>query len=257
MKPLNIAHRGGAGLWPENTLLAFESAARAGYDGAELDVQLTADGEVVVFHDFCPASRNCTNFDGSLFSGEERLLRSWTFQELQNLNVGQSVVQRIPTLADVIKATRAIAPRFQLFIELKLSVRNSGLSASPRRLAEAVVATLREHDGVHDSILIGFNWSALDYVRTIAPDLRVWCSSKDDESATRPDSIATMGAEGWFPEAVLATPERIERARALGLKVGVWTVNDIQAMRAAATNGVDAICTDYPDRLATVLGDIS
>ena len=66
-----------------------------------------------------------------------------------------------------------------------------------------------------------------------------------------------MGAEGWFPEAVLATPERIERARALGLKVGVWTVNDIQAMRAAATNGVDAICTDYPDRLATVLGDIS
>src|SRR5437763_3915862 len=50
-KPLNIAHRGGALLWPENTLFAFISAAKAGYDGAELDVQLTRDEKLVVFHD--------------------------------------------------------------------------------------------------------------------------------------------------------------------------------------------------------------
>lgn len=253
MHPLNIAHRGGAGLWPENTLLAFENAARAGYDGAELDVHLTADGEVVVFHDFCPSPRNCANLDGSPLSVIDRPLHEWTLQELQNLNVGQGVVQRIPTLAAVIKATRAIAPRFQLFIELKLASENRGLSASPRRLAEAVVATLREHDDAHHSILIGFNWRALDHVRTIAPELRVWCSSKDDAGATRLDEIAAMGAEGWFPDSAHAAPENIDRARALGLKVGVWTVNDIQEMREAAANGIDAICTDYPDRLAAVL----
>lgn len=256
MRPLNIAHRGGAGLWPENTLLAFENAARAGYDGAELDVHLTADGEVVVFHDFCPSTRNCTNLDGSPLSVSDRPLLEWTLQELQTLNVGRGAVQRIPALADVIKATRAIAPRFQLFIELKLSVRNSNLSASPRRLAEAVVATVREHDGAQDSVLIGFNWRALEHVCTMAPELRVWCSSKDDESTARLDDIAAMGAEGWFPDAAHATPENIDRARALRLKVGVWTVNDIQEMRAAAANGIDAICTDYPDRLAAVLESV-
>ena len=52
MSTLNFAHRGGAGLYPENTLAAFGDAVARGCDGAELDVQLSKDGEVVVFHDF-------------------------------------------------------------------------------------------------------------------------------------------------------------------------------------------------------------
>ena len=51
MKPLNIAHRGGAGLMPEDSLAAFRDAVTRGCDGAELDVQLSKDGEVVVYHD--------------------------------------------------------------------------------------------------------------------------------------------------------------------------------------------------------------
>ena len=51
-RPLNIAHRGGAGLFPENTLAAFRDAVARGCDGAELDVQLSKDGEVVVYHDY-------------------------------------------------------------------------------------------------------------------------------------------------------------------------------------------------------------
>ena len=52
MSTMNFAHRGGAGLYPENTLAAFRDAVARGCDGAELDIQLSKDGEVVVFHDF-------------------------------------------------------------------------------------------------------------------------------------------------------------------------------------------------------------
>jgi glycerophosphoryl diester phosphodiesterase len=61
---LNIAHRGGAGLWPENTLNAFARAAAMGADGAELDVQLTRDNEVVVFHDNRLKADLCRDADG-------------------------------------------------------------------------------------------------------------------------------------------------------------------------------------------------
>ncbi|MEO7053402.1 MAG: glycerophosphodiester phosphodiesterase family protein, partial [Rhizomicrobium sp.] len=69
MKTLNIAHRGGAGLRPENTLVAFRHAIALGCDGAELDVQLSADGIVIVHHDF-RLNPALTRLDGAWLAGE-------------------------------------------------------------------------------------------------------------------------------------------------------------------------------------------
>ena len=71
-RPLNIAHRGGAKLWPENTLFAFEQSASAGFDGAELDVQLSRDGRLVVFHDFLFKPELCRHADGRWLGARER-----------------------------------------------------------------------------------------------------------------------------------------------------------------------------------------
>ena len=68
-KLLNIAHRGGARLWPENTLYAFAQAARAGCDGAELDLQLTRDGRLVVFHDYRLKPELCRSPGGRWLKG--------------------------------------------------------------------------------------------------------------------------------------------------------------------------------------------
>ena len=88
-RPLNIAHRGGAGLWPENTLHAFEMAAKAGYDGAELDVQLTRDGKLAVFHDFRLSAALCRRADGHWLRRDLKLIRDLSFAELSQYDVGR------------------------------------------------------------------------------------------------------------------------------------------------------------------------
>ena len=88
-KPLNIAHRGGAGLWPENTLFAFVNAAKAGYDGAELDVQLTRDGRLAVFHDFRLSPALCRRPDGRWVRRNLPLIRDLDFSELAAFDIGR------------------------------------------------------------------------------------------------------------------------------------------------------------------------
>src|SRR5579872_1845767 len=159
--PLNIAHRGGAQLWPENTLPAFIAAARAGFDAAELDVQLTRDGRLVVFHDFRLKPRLCRKGGEWLRPRRLRrppLIRNMSFDELRAWDVGRarpgSLYARrharvswtddtpMPALSEVIAAVRAINSGFRLFIELKSALRR-GLSAPPEELADAVVDELQ------------------------------------------------------------------------------------------------------------------
>ena len=100
-RPFNIAHRGGAGLWPENTLFALENAARAGYDGAEIDVQLTKDGRLACFHDFKLKPELCRGPDGSWLTRREarRLPPIWrlTYEDLSAFDVGR-VDEVVPLL---------------------------------------------------------------------------------------------------------------------------------------------------------------
>jgi glycerophosphoryl diester phosphodiesterase len=280
---LNIAHRGGAGLWPENTLFAFEQAASAGFDGAELDVQLSRDGKLIVFHDVRLKPELCRQSDGRWLSARERRpIRELTWSALQTFDVGRIKPrtlyaqhhrvlhprdgERIPLLSEVIAAARRHNANFRLFIELKTSTGARSLSASPEDLAEAVVAELRDTGFIRSAVLIGFDWAALRHAKMIAPDLPCWFTTRrraphasrawaagyhpSKFKGSIPEAIARAGGQGWLASAAQATRSRIEDARALGLKIGVWTVNDIRTMRVFKRLGVDAIITDRPDRLA-------
>ena len=280
---LNIAHRGGAKLWPENTLFAFEQAAVAGYDGAELDVQLTSDGELVVFHDFMLKPELCRDSGGAWISRRDRrLIRELTWPELRGFDVGRIrprtlYAQRhrvlhpkdrefIPRLSDVIAAVRAKRPGFKLVIEIKTCPEDRTMSAAAETVAEATVAALRSTGFLSNAVLVGFDWAALRHAKTVEPDLPCWFTTKRrGPHASRawaagfhpskfggsiPEAIARAGGDGWLGAVAQATGARIVAARELGLKVGVWTVNDIRSMRAFKRLGVDAIVTDRPDRLA-------
>jgi glycerophosphoryl diester phosphodiesterase len=87
MSPLNIAHRGGAGLWPENTLAAFANAAAMGADGAELDVQLSRDGELVVFHDFRLKADLVSDGQGTWLTAPGPRIVDLSFAQLQGYDV--------------------------------------------------------------------------------------------------------------------------------------------------------------------------
>jgi glycerophosphoryl diester phosphodiesterase len=277
MRPLNIAHRGGAKLWPENTLFAFEQSAAAGFDGAELDVQLSRDGKLVVFHDFLLKPELCRHGDGRwLGARERRPICDLTWSELSLFDVGRIKPrtlyarrhrvqyprdgERIPLLSEVIAGVRRRNPTFKLFIEFKTSSEDRSISGSPQALAEAVVAELRETGFMQNTVLVGFDWTSLLHAKKIAADLPCWFTTKrraphasrgwaagfhpSKFKGSIPEAIARAGGDGWLASRTQATRARIEEARALGLNVGVWTVNDTRTMRGFKRAGVDAIITD-------------
>jgi glycerophosphoryl diester phosphodiesterase len=268
-RTLNIAHRGGAGLWPENTVFAFASAAKAGFDGAELDVQLTRDGQLVIFHDFRLNLELCRDSAGNWLPRKNALpaIRDLTFAELQRFDVGRpkpdSVYalkhpdlmpcdgEQMPSLAQVVAA---VAPfrGFRLFVELKSDPDEASSSARPEALAEAVVGELRAKNFVERTILVGFDWRGLAHAKRIVPEIICWFTTKQHSRAGA-EAVKAGGGEGWFCASDGATADAVAAARARGLAFGVWTINDVPDMRRLIGLGVDAICTDRPDRLQPLL----
>src|SRR3954447_15118153 len=88
MSLLCIAHRGGAALYPENTLAAFRNAIALGCDGAELDVQLSRAGEVIVFHDYRLKPEICRDENGNWLKRPTPRIKDLTLTELQSYDIG-------------------------------------------------------------------------------------------------------------------------------------------------------------------------
>lgn len=224
---LNIGHRGASKAFPENTLAAFRGACDAGADLCELDVQLSRDGAVVVIHD--DTVDRTTNGCGAV--------ADLTLAELKSLDAGRG--ERIPTLEEVFAAT---AGRCGLNVELKIA-----------GLEPQVAKIMRKCNATESSMVSSFDWSALEAMRTLAPEIRagVLAEKKPErmlEAATR------MNAYAVNPRYDLATPEFCAAAHERGFKVLVWTVDVPEAMRMLIEAGVDGIMTNYPDRMRSVLG---
>jgi glycerophosphoryl diester phosphodiesterase len=193
MRVWNIAHRGGAQSRPENTLTAFGYAATCGYDGVELDVQLTRDGEVVVYHDYRLKPELCRDEKGRWLVPPGPRLKDFSLAELRRFDVGRAdpasayarahpyVVwrdcERIPTLDEVVAAAKKVCAPFRLFVELKTSCWDREVSALPEDLAERTVAVLKAHDYLERTVLIGFDWPGLLHAKKIAPDAQCWFST--------------------------------------------------------------------------------
>ncbi len=261
MRILNIAHRGGAALKPENTLAAFKNAVALGADGAELDVQLSSDGVVVVHHDY-RLNPGLTRKDAAWLTDETPRIRDLSFAELQRFDLGCADPAsdyakahpllapgdgaRIPSLEEV----AALPESFFLLVELKSST--DPASADPLALADAALAVMREQ--LSRTIFVGFDWRGLARIKAREKNARCWFTTDKLKGDARrvPDIIKGAGGDGWFPSFEDATAEIVAHARALGLQVGAWTVNQPDEMRRLIDLKLDAICTDRPDLLKTL-----
>ncbi|HEX7340340.1 MAG TPA: glycerophosphodiester phosphodiesterase family protein [Rhodanobacteraceae bacterium] len=188
-----IAHRGGSGLRVENTLAAFANAIVLGAAGAELDVHLTRDGEVVVHHDDKLNPGYCRAADGQWIDKEHALtLADSTLAQLQAFDIGTPRPgsayahrypritpmpdQRIPRLADVIALVRAQSDTFCLVVEIKTPL----LTAASRPwldLVDATLAVIKQADFLDRAILCSFDWGSLVYARQCQPTLATWFTS--------------------------------------------------------------------------------
>jgi glycerophosphoryl diester phosphodiesterase len=240
-RPLNLGHRGAPKIAPENTLASFQKARELGADGIELDVMLSADGEVVVMHD--------ANVERTT-DGHGRI-PELTLADVKALDAGHKfgppfAGERVPTLREV----AAWAQRDMLLnIELKnLSVRADGLE-------EKVVAIIREYGLQGRVILSSFNPFALMRAKKIAPDLptgllyardlpiflrRAWL-----RPLVRPDAL--------HPHFTMVNDAYLSWARRKGYRVNVWTPDQPSDLQRLMDQKLDVIITNRPDTLATML----
>lgn len=240
---LNLGHRGASHDAPENTLPAFRLAAEMGADGVELDAQLSADGEVVVIHDF--RVDKTTNGRGPV--------KTQTLAELKTLDAGSHFHPSfagtpIPTLQEVFAA---LGPVLLFNVELKtMALRDEGLEAEVIRLVE-------DHHLQDRVVLSSFNPFALQRAFRVNPRIKrglLWDPTLPFYlrwQLFRPLAHPHM----FHPQWRAVTPALVEREHRRGMRVNVWTCNDPAAMRRLVAMGVDSIMTDRPDLLKRVLDE--
>ncbi|MFZ3035350.1 MAG: glycerophosphodiester phosphodiesterase family protein [Parvibaculum sp.] len=187
-KPLQIAHRGGAGLWPENTMGAFRHALEFGADGIELDVHLTRDGIPVVHHDESLKPAIARGPDGEWLARPTPLIKSLDYQELSKFDLGRlrpgsgygaryphqipSDGERAPKLEEVFGLVKESGNRdFHIYVELKTSLLDLSQSSDPETLAESVVSLIRKMEMERQVTFVSFDWRALVHARKIAPEI--------------------------------------------------------------------------------------
>lgn len=254
-RPLVLAHRGGADLAPENTLVAFQNAVDLGVDALELDVHTTADGTVVVIHDATvDRTTDGTGAVHGLTLAELRQLDAgyrFTPDDGQTFPLrGQGIV--VPTLDEVLTAF----PDMRVNIEIKQS----------EPAIEAAVKEIIDRTGAQDRVLVGSEYDdVLARFRALAPEIAT--SAAAGEARTfylaqllRVSAIYRPLADAFqVPEysgsTHVVTPSFVDAAHHHGVKVHVWTVNDAETMRRLLDIGVDGIITDRPDVALEVVNE--
>ncbi|MCI0695053.1 glycerophosphodiester phosphodiesterase [candidate division KSB1 bacterium] len=228
------AHRGASGHAPENTLAAIRLAMEMGAEMCELDVQQTADSRLVVMHD--DTLERTTNGKGNVWE--------MTLAELQKHDAGSWFAPRfagekLPALEEVIALVRG---KMSLNIEAKIH-------GHERNVASLIVETLRRERFDDECVVTSFDHKIVDEIKTLAPALQVgyifgWREFSREVFWRK---VELLSAHYSLIDAAF-----LQRARAAGKKVHVWTVNDPWHMRRMIEMGVDGIITNYPDRLNAI-----
>ncbi len=236
---INIAHRGFSGKYPENTILSFQKALELGVDAIELDVQLSRDGEVVIFHDE----------DLLRTTGEQGLLQDYTLHELHKLDAsvafqGEFGINRIPTLVEYLELTSN--EDILTFLELK----NAVICYS--HLEEKVADCLYRYGQQMKVILFSANHLSVKLFGDLAPDVRLLFSF-DNWIFNYGAYCRSHRITACMPYYRALTSEVITEIKNHGVSVYTWTVDEPGEMRELIRLGVDGILTNWPDRLKTVL----
>lgn len=274
------AHRGGRGLWPENTLVAFEHALALDVDTLELDVLVTADDVLVVHHDERLDPDITRDEHGAWLVEVGPPVRALSFAALQRYDVGRikpgtkyaarftsqagADGVRVPRLEDVVAmAERVSRGRIRYNLEVKTTPDRRGDTAPPERVAEMLIAAVRAWNIAGRTTIQSFDFVVLRHVRALAPEMSRSClTSKEtlgaawtaglalaDYAGSVPGLVKAAGCTIWSPDAAELARAQIVEAHGLGLGVVPWTVNERRDMVRLHAWGVDGIITDYPDRL--------
>ncbi|HEY7676191.1 MAG TPA: glycerophosphodiester phosphodiesterase family protein [Candidatus Methylomirabilis sp.] len=245
-RPLVVAHRGGAGLAPENTLAAFRRALDLGVDAVEMDVRLSRDGQPVVIHD--------ATIDRTM-EGRGRV-SAMPLATLQALRARAGGGGGVPALREVLALGRENA---RFLVDVKTD------DGEPHRAIEAkLLSAVQPGGGDLRVTFVSFDLLCLRRLRELHGGASLgilvsWGFFRAHGRAAADRLVEE--AQGVRAERIgvhheLATPELLAEVRGAGFATDVWTVNDPSVMRRLALLGVDGLITDRPDLLLHVLAEL-
>ena len=221
------AHRGGAWKAPENTISALQYTIDSGADYAEIDVQETKDGELILLHD---DSLKRT-------AGVKKNVWDMTLKQVEKLDAGANFHkkfrgEKIPEFTEVLKFCKG---RLDLNIEIKYNGKNKGI-------VNKVVRAIKENHFEDHCVVTSMNYQFLKQIKKTAPEIRTGYIMTMTYGG-----VQGMEAADFFSVKHTYVDEKfVTQAHALGKEVHVWTVNYKGDAKRMLDMGVDNIITDDP-----------
>ena len=283
--PLIIAGACGYGCWPDNSLEGFARSLDAGVDGVEVDVHLSADGHVVLYHDY-RLDPHRTRRDGAWINAPGPVLKSLTLDELRRYDVGRaqtgSKYERehphqqpmdnvtIGTLSEALGLLRAAGHDEQIYIEIKTTPQEPNLSSDPNALSAAVLEQLSRADLLGRARVIAFDWRVLRTLRTMRPELATshlsippalqkqikrsedghspWADGCDPVlfAGSVPRAIAAHGGQCWSAHFSELSDDNIAEAKAAGLAVAAWGLSRAEDIEGFYSKGLESLTVSGP-----------
>ena len=286
-------HRGARGLAPENTLEAFAVALSLGVTTLELDVGVTRDGVVVISHDTALNPDITRDTTGRWLAARGPAIYQLTYDELRAYDVGRikpgsEYAQRFPEqkpvdgiripklseLFDLVRRAGNSEVRFN--IETKLSPEKPQETLAPEAFTKALLQVIHEANTASRVTIQSFDWRTLQIVQREAPQVAtVYLTAQQ----TWQDNIQTLNPQGsswtvgfqyrdhgsvphmvkaaggtiWSPYFREVNFLNVKEAHQLGLKVVVWTVNEIEEIHAMLDLAVDGLISDRPDIVRLIM----
>jgi len=254
---LVIAHQGGDGLRPSNTMAAFEHAVELGVDVLEMDIHSTKDGVLVTIHD--ATVDRTTNGSGPV--------HDFTFAELQALDAAY----HWPTLPEIESGTTpyrgqgimipALEEIFEAFPQMRMVIE---IKQQEPSIVSPFCSLLREHDLSEQVLVASFHTAVMVDFRATCPEVAT--SATEDEirpffilHTLRLGAVYQPAAHAFqVPEFAgdlhVLTANFVRAAQAHNIDVHAWTINNSEQMQRMIELGVDGIISDFPDRLLAMLG---
>ncbi len=271
--PLVHAHRGGAALYPENTIEAMVNAVRIGVPVMELDLQVTKDSCVVVSHDaYLNAAKALTPEGKEIPAGKDKEYRIYDmdYDSLRLYDVGSkpnsdypervNMKCHVPLLSDLIDnvetAAWASGDTVCYNIEIKSDPAKDGVfSPDYRTYADLCMQVMLSKNLGNRLLVQCFDPRTLNYLHERYPSVRLSYLVEDsvatfDEMMSRLDFTPQV----FSPESRLLTEDMMRAAWEKGMEVAPWTVDDREEVERLKRLGVDAIITNCPDRVMEWLG---
>ncbi len=228
------AHRGGAKMAPENTLSSMKYAVDALADVAEIDVQETKDGKIVLLHD--TNLKRTTGFNANIWDV--------TYEQVSQLDAGikfnkKYVGERIPTLEEVIRYCKG---KIKLNIEVKYNGHNKGI-------VKKVVDVIENNHFENDCVVTSMNYKFLQQVKQENPDIKTGYTLK----MTYGDLADLSDADFFSVKHTYVNERFVEQVHKLGKEVHAWTLNYQGDMQRMVSVHVNNIITDEPELVRRVI----